>query len=417
VEFSVIWIVLAVLVGFYVAFTIGANDVANAMGTSVGSKALTLMQAVLVAAIFEFLGAVLVGSHVTNTIRKGIIDPLTFTPHPELLLYGMFAALISTGIWIHLATNYGLPISTTHSIVGSIIGFGIVASGFMSIGWGKVGTIALSWIVSPALGGFIAFYMYKFISKRILNAENPIKSLKKFAPFLTLLLIYIITLSVFFKGLKHLHLDFTFLSASLWGLGIGLLGSLITYLLSIKYTKDKQYMVIEDEYKDIEKVFAFLQVISACSVAFSHGANDVANAIGPAAAIVNLIQNNGQILTNIPVPIWLLALGGLGIVTGLAILGYKVIKTIGHEITELTPTRGFAAEFAAATTVILASRLGLPVSTTHTLVGAVVGVGLARGINAINLKIMRDIIISWLITLPLAGGLTIIIYEIIVNVV
>jgi len=404
------WGIAAIIVGFYVAFTIGANDVANAMGTSVGSRAITIAQAVLIAATFEFLGSVLVGSHVTNTIRKGIIDPMAYAGDPKLLLYGMFSALLATGIWIHLSTTYGMPISTTHSIVGAVIGFGIISRGLYSISWGKVVEIVLSWVTSPVLGGLIGYFIYKFISRMILNASDTLNALRKYSPFLVFLLGYIITLSFLFKGLKNLHLNLDFIHASMWGIGVGIVAALFIFFISKKFTKsgarsDREELML------VEKVFGVMQIISACSMAFSHGANDVANAIGPVAAIINILKE-GQIKANVPVPVWLLALGGGGIVAGLGLYGYKVIKTIGEKITELTPTRGFSAEFAAATTVLLASKMGLPISTTHTLVGSVVGVGLARGLRALNLRMMRDIIISWLLTLPLAAGLTIIIYEI-----
>ncbi len=404
------WGIAAILVGFYVAFTIGANDVANAMGTSVGSKAITIAQAVLIAAIFEFLGSVLVGSHVTNTIRKGIIDPMAYAGNPDILLYGMFAALLATGIWIHLSTTYGMPISTTHSIVGAVIGFGIISRGFYSVTWGKVGEIVLSWVTSPVLGGLIGFFMYKFINRYILNAENSLHALRKYSPILVFLLGYILTLSFLFKGLKNLHLDLTFWQASMWGAIVGIIGGIFILIISRKFTAAGARNDRE-ELQMVERVFGIMQIISACSVAFSHGANDVANAVGPVAAIVNILKE-GKIQPNVPVPVWLLAMGGAGIVAGLAIYGYKVIKTIGEKITELTPTRGFSAEFAAATTVLVASKMGLPISTTHTLVGSVVGVGLARGLRALNFRMMRDIIFSWLLTIPLAAGLTMIIFEI-----
>ena len=406
------WGIAAIIVGFYVAFTIGANDVANAMGTSVGSKAVTIAQAVLIAAIFEFLGSVFVGSHVTNTVRKGIIEPMAYAGNPDLLLYGMFSALLATGIWIHLSTSYGMPISTTHSIVGAVIGFGIISRGFSSVAWGKVGTIALSWVTSPVLGGLIGFFVYKYIKTKILNSPDVVNALRRHTPILVFLLGYILTLSFLFKGLKNLHLNLNFIQASEWGAGVGLAGALFIYYISQKFTQSRAKNERE-ELKMIERVFAVMQILSACSVAFSHGANDVANAIGPVAAVVNILKE-GKIAPNVPVPVWLLALGGAGIVTGLGIYGYKVIKTIGEKITELTPTRGFSAEFAAATTVLLASKMGLPISTTHTLVGSVVGVGLARGLEALNLRLMRDITISWLLTLPLAAGLTILIYEILI---
>ncbi len=402
------WILLiAFPLGLYMAWNIGANDVANAMGTSVGSGALSFKQAVVCAGIFEFLGAVLVGGHVTQTIRKGIINPETFVAMPEHLAMGMMAALLASGLWLHLASHFGLPVSTTHSIVGGVIGFGFIVTGPASVEWGKVGQIVISWVVSPVSGGLLSFLMFTFIRSKVLDSEHPVKALKRITPFLIFLVITILCISFAYKGLKNLHLDLPLPEALLVGSVVGVLAGLAGKLLIKKITETGDQ---ELDLRRVEKVFAMLQIMTACYVAFAHGANDVANAIGPLAAIYAIAQS-GSVIMNVSVPIWMLFLGGIGIVFGLATFGYKVIQTVGQKITEITPSRGFSAEFGAATTVLICSKMGLPISTTHTLVGAVIGVGLARGISALNLGIIRSIISSWVITIPFTAILSMVCYK------
>jgi PiT family inorganic phosphate transporter len=399
-------LLIAVSVGLYMAWSIGANDVANAFGTSIGSKALTFKQVVLIAAIFEFAGAVLVGSHVTNTVRKGIVDSSLFTATPEILAYGMVSALLAASIWLHIASTIGWPVSTTHSIVGGITGFGLVAGGFSAIAWGKMAQIVISWVLSPLLGGIIAAAMFIFISRRIIDTEDPHLHLKKVTPYLIFLVITILFLSIVYKGLKNLHLDLPFNQALLIASLIGLFAAVTGKVLIDK---------IEPGYKggfnEVERVFRYLQIMTACYVAFAHGANDVANSIGPVAAVISVILTKA-VQMKVEVPIWLLFIGGGGIVLGLATYGYKVIEMVGKKITEITPSRGFSAEFGAATTVLIASKLGLPVSTTHTLVGSVIGVGLARGMAALNLRVIRDIFISWGATIPFTAILTFLFYKV-----
>ncbi len=399
-------LLIAVLVGLYMAWNIGANDVANAFGTSIGSKALTFKQVVLIAAIFEFAGAVLVGSHVTNTVRKGIIDSSLFTATPELFAYGMVSALLAASIWLHIASTIGWPVSTTHSIVGGIAGFGLVAGGFSAIAWGKMAQIVISWVLSPLLGGIIAAAMFIFISRRIIDTENPHLQLKKVTPYLIFLVISILFLSIIYKGLKNLHLDLPFNQALLIASLIGLFAAVISKVLI-----DKVEPGHKGGFDAVERVFRYLQILTACYVAFAHGANDVANSIGPVAAVISVIQTK-TVQMKVDVPIWLLFIGGGGIVIGLATYGYKVIEMVGKKITEITPSRGFSAEFGAATTVLIASKLGLPVSTTHTLVGSVIGVGLARGMAALNLRVIRDIFISWGATIPFTAILTVLFYKV-----
>ncbi|MFP4465899.1 MAG: inorganic phosphate transporter [Candidatus Goldiibacteriota bacterium] len=404
-------VIFAVIVAFYSAVNIGGNDVANAMGTSVASKAVTYKQAVLIAAVFEFAGAFFVGSHVTNTVRKEMIDLTQFVGEPRLIIYGMTATLVGTTVWMRIATHFGWPVSTTHSIVGAVIGFGIIAKGLDVVQWGKVTGIAASWIISPISGGIMAFLIFTFIRNFILEAKNPVRRTKMIAPFLVAMVIYIIMLSLVYKGLANINLDLSFKTASIMALAGAFLGGITAKILIERHFKTVNNDG-ELNYKKVEKIFAVLQIITACYVAFAHGANDVANAVGPLAAIITVVKTN-EVMMSVAVPMWILALGGGGIVLGLIVLGTRVMETIGKKITEIVPSRGFTAEFAAATTVLICSKMGLPVSTTHTIVGAVIGVGFARGIGALNLKVIGSIVSSWFITLPAAMLFTIITYKII----
>ncbi len=402
-------LVAGCIFGFFMAWGIGANDVANAMGPSVGAKALTLSQAILVACIFEFAGAYLAGGEVTSTIRKGIIDPVLFTDSPELLVFGMMASLLAAGIWLIIASFKGWPVSTTHSIVGAIVGFAAVGISYESVNWSKVSAIVSSWIVSPIIAGAISFTIFRSVQKLILNTLNPFDNAKKYVPGYIFLVGFIISMVTLLKGLKHVGLTLNFQDSLTYSLLIGiciaLLGSLI--LRRVENTYEKRGDVVFD---GVEKVFGVLMVFTACAMAFAHGSNDVANAVGPLAAIVSVVQSGGVIASKSIMPWWILLLGGVGIVSGLAMLGYRVIETVGRNITELTPSRGFAAVLATAATVVLGSGTGLPFSTTHTLVGAVLGVGLARGLSAIDLGVVGRIIISWVVTLPVGAGLSILFF-------
>ena len=400
---------VASLGGLYMAWTIGANDVANAMGTSVGSGALTLRGAIVVAAIFEFGGAMLVGGSVTNTIRKGIVDIEAIGADPMIMAVGMTCCLLAAALWLNLATYAGWPVSTTHSIVGAVVGFGVTAGGMGAVDWGTVGSIAASWVVSPVMGGLLGYGLFVFIQRTILTAPDPLAAIKRWGPILTFPIISILALSAMFKGLKPLRLDLAFGPAVALALGIGLVASVMAVPIFQRVAK------ANGDDKDValgrtEKVFMVLQVMTACFVAFAHGSNDVANAVGPLAAVFEAIK--GGVSETVQVPYRVLLIGGVGIVVGLATYGYKIMATIGKKITELTPSRGFSAEFAAATTIVVASKMGLPVSTTHTLVGAVIGVGFGRSIGAINTRVLRGIFASWFITVPftalLAAGLFII---------
>lgn len=465
-EVEVILKILVLVVGFYMAWNIGANDVSNAMGTSVGSGALTLRRAVFLAAILEFAGAYFVGGNVSETMQKGLIDTEMFITQPMVLVLGMCAALLGTGIWLQVASFFGWPVSTTHAIVGGIIGFGALIGGVEAIQWKEVGSIGASWIISPVLSGIISYFIFHILQKKILYAINPAEATRKLIPLLIFIVFGTFTLSLIFNGLDNFNFTITFQKALSIAILVGIIASLIAYLivrripipescplplshhlpqnvvsldkamkhlqrvrvasydethdrvseilvdvktLSEKLRKEGSFSARTSEYSVVEKMFAFLQILSACFVAFAHGANDVANAIGPVAAVLDIIKN-GVISDTAVIPSYLLAFGGLGIVIGLATWGWRVIETIGKKITELTPTRGFCAEFGAATTILVASKLGLPVSTTHCLVGAVFGVGLARGIKALNLNMIRDIILSWFVTIPASAAMSIVLY-------
>ncbi len=401
-EHAVVYIVLACVLGLYMTWGVGANDVANAMGTSVGSGAITVKKAIFIAAIFEFAGAFLAGGHVTGTIRKGIIDA-AFVPSPEILVFGMLSALLGAGIWLMVASYFGWPVSTTHTIVGSLIGFGVVGLGVEAVQWGEVSKILASWIVSPLLGGTIAYLLSISVRKLILEADAPMLAAKRYGPVYVFLMGVLIALVTVWKGLAHLNIELTTAQAVGVALGIGLLTAAVGRALIMRIEVDPE-AEIKFHYAGVEKVFAPLCVFTACSMAFAHGSNDVANGIGPLAAVVS-IATSGEVLQESALPLWILLLGGGGIVLGLATMGYKVMRTIGTKITELTPSRGFCAELAAASTVVIASRFGLPVSTTHIIVGAVLGVGFARGVAAIDMRVVVGIVTSWVVTLPVGAGL------------
>jgi PiT family inorganic phosphate transporter len=408
-----IFLIMACVFGFFMAWGIGANDVANAMGTSVGSRALTITQAILIAMVFEFLGAYLAGGEVTATIRKGIIDPDVMKDDPQLMVYGMMSALLAAGTWLMIASIKGWPVSTTHTIVGAIVGFASVGISVDAVHWGKVGGIVASWVVSPIMAGSISFALFMSVKALILDTEDPFHRAKKYIPIYMWMVGFMMSMVTLLKGLKHIGLDLDlglgskFANAVPVSIVIGLLAAGLGALLlrRIKDEPDEQ-----DRFRSVERVFAVLMVFTACSMAFAHGSNDVANAVGPLAAIVGTVQSGGEIAAKSAMPWWILLVGAMGIAVGLATYGWRVIQTVGTKITELTPSRGFAAELGAASTVVIASATGLPISTTHTLVGAVLGVGFARGIGAINLRVIGTIFMSWIITLPAGAGLAILFF-------
>ncbi len=458
------WLFFAILIaGLYMAWSIGANDVANAMGTSVGSGALTLFQAVVIAAVLEFCGAYFFGGHVAETVQKGIVNPEVFADRPLDLVYGMFASLVGVGIWLQLATYFGWPVSGTHSIVGALIGFGTIIGGVDAVYWENVGFIISSWLLSPLSGAILGFLIFTWLRNTVLYRSHPLETTKRVMPYLVFAVVSLLALFVIYDGMKNLHHDLSFWQTLLIALAIGGAGSLLSIFLIQKYayvetqpkpsshapemfmalekarkqlkqvnasgeqafqlqsiiseidslkqslSHPEDFVLASQEFKVIEKMFGTLQLLSACMMAFAHGANDVANAIGPLAAATEILQT-GSVALSSDIQPWALALGGFGIVLGLATWGWRVIETIGKKLTELTPTRGFAAEFSAAVTILIASRLGMPISTTHTLVGAVVGVGLARGLEALNVSTMRSIVISWIVTVPAGAIITLIVF-------
>lgn len=405
-QYGHIIVILACVFGFFMAWGVGANDVANAMGTSVGSKALTLKQAIMIAIIFEFMGAYLAGGAVTSTIRKGIIDPALLSGTPELLVFGMMSALLAAGIWLLVATHFGWPVSTTHSIVGAIVGFAAVGISVDAVNWGKVSKIVASWVVSPVTAGLIAFFLFRSVQKLILDTDKPFENAKKYIPYYIFMVGFIISMVTFTKGLKHVGLDMSWGESALASVGIGIITMLIGMRMQKRIHPDPD-ADREHHFTSVEKLFGILMMFTACAMAFAHGSNDVANAVGPLAAVVGVVSAGGEVAQKTAMPAWILLLGGGGIVAGLVMYGHKVIATVGTNITELTPSRGFAATLAAATTVVVASGTGLPISTTHTLVGAVLGVGLARGMAALNMRMIGTIFVSWVVTLPAGAGLAI----------
>ncbi|MEM8727278.1 MAG: inorganic phosphate transporter [Chlamydiota bacterium] len=464
---DVILTALVLVAGLYMAWNIGANDVSNAMGTSVGSGALTLFKAVIIAGVLEFCGAFFLGGNVSKTMQSGIVNPDIFAHHPKTLLYGMLAALTATALWLQVASYFGWPVSTTHAIIGALLGFGAMAGGIDAVRWSEVGRIAMSWVISPALSGLFAFLIFSTLQRKILFAMNPINATRRLIPITVFIVLFVFCLSILLNGLGSFQIEFSITETLLIGCVVGFIGGLIAFFALKKVylpqpqsvstnisqqvfslnkavrhlkrvqltTTGKQRERIGDllkgveeyatkvgehsnlytsgsDYKIVEKMFASLQIMSAAYVAFAHGANDVANAIGPVAASLEIIRKGG-FAAHSPVPPWLPAMGGMGIVLGLATWGWRVMETIGRKITELTPTRGFSAEFGAAITILIASKCGLPISTTHCIVGAVLGVGFARGLSALNLRILRDIALSWVITIPSSAIVCILLFYII----
>lgn len=453
----------ALVFGFYMAWNIGANDVANALGTSVGSGALTLKRAVILAAVMEFSGALIAGRNVSSTVMKGMVNSEIFAHDPMVLALGMLAALLASGAWLQIASYNGWPVSTTHSIIGAVVGFGLVYGGVTAIHWEKVSYIACSWLVSPVMSGLLAFAMFRFLSVRIFYRADPLRAARRTMPLLVFVIVNFMTLYLAKKGLKQADFQLNWVVTFALSATVGAMGAFLVYRrIETLHSKNGDYEdpyapdprtivwlekaakhlrrvkdVSQDEprfqvgeilnqvndlktsfelrtekkasssdYREVEKMFSYIQMLSASMMAFGHGANDVANAIGPLAAVVAIVKS-GSVVHETGIPPWILAMGGIGIVIGLATWGWRVIETIGRKITQLTPSRGFSAEFGAAITILLASQLGMPISTTHTLVGGVLGVGMARGIGAINMATVRDILLSWMITIPAGAVLAI----------
>jgi len=461
---NVVLTILVLFSGFYMAWNIGANDVSNAMGTSVGSGALTLFKAVIIAGILEFCGAFFLGGRVSKTMQQGIVNPDFFVHDPTILLYGMISALIATAVWLQIASYFGWPVSTTHAIVGALLGFGALIGGLHTLHWAQIGNIALSWVISPIISALFSYLIFSILQRKVLFTMNPIAATIRLVPVLFFIVLFVFTLSVLFNRLGSLHFQLSFLKIIGISFTISSIGSLTSMIILKKirlpqsYTpspnlsqqmhslnkvmrhlqriklsssqqqREKVKNILQEvqsyskemkndlslckttsDYNTVEKIFGLLQIVSASYVAFAHGANDVANAIGPVAGALEIIGTGHPSLTW-NTPSWLLAMGGLGIVIGLATWGWRVMETIGKKITQLTPTRGFSAEFGAAITILIASQCGMPISTTHCIVGSVLGVGLAKGLSALNIRMLRDIVLSWIITLPSSAIVCILIF-------
>ncbi len=399
--------VLAIAFTFFMAWGVGANDAANAIATSVGSRAITLKHALIIAIVFEFLGAYLAGGEVTETIRKGIIHPNAIEGKGDILILGMLASLLAAGSWLFIASYKGWPVSTTHSIIGAIVGFGAFVLGVDAIEWLKVGTIVSSWVISPIMSGTIAYFIFLSVKKYILDSPDTYQAAIRFVPFYVGLTGFVISMITLTKGLKHI------------GLGIGFIESLLLsmFIAFLMMLLGKAFIARIDRFTQqgkrnhpVERIFSMLMVFTACSMAFAHGSNDVANAVGPLAAIFGIIQSGGEIGGQSMTNEWILLIGALGISVGLLTMGYRVMATVGQRITALTPSLGFAAELSAAATVVIASGTGLPISTTHTLIGAVVGVGLVQGKDELNWSTVGSICQSWIITIPAGAFLAICFY-------
>nr|WP_206204327.1 inorganic phosphate transporter [Thermococcus sp. LS1] len=392
---------ITIILGFSMAWAIGANDAANSMSTAVGAKAITPKQAVIIAGILEFTGAYFFGKSVTETIRKGILYPDKITD-PTVLIYGSIAALLAATIWLVMATKFGLPVSTTHSIIGGIAGYGIAYAGLSIVNWDKMAQVVLSWILSPIIGALMAYFIFKALTKSIFESGNPVRSARIWSPF-WIGMAFVVIGAMFY--IKVLHGSDLKRGVIFYGLPLGIIVFILSYfLIKVRFPSS-------DPYIGVESIFKKVQVVTSAYVALAHGANDVANAIGPVAAVY-AVATMGLAGMQVPVPRWILALGGVGIAVGVATYGYRVMETVGKKITELTNTRGFTIDFSAATVVLVASWLGMPISTTHTVVGAVIGIGLARGVKAINKNIVRDIIISWFVTVPIAAFVSAVIFKV-----
>lgn len=395
-------LIVGYIVGFYMAWNIGANDVANSMASAVGAKAITIRQAIFIAGILNIVGATFIGSHVTNTIRKGIVSTEVLSD-PHAALIGALSALLAAALWVSFATFKSLPVSTTHSIVGAMIGFGVMTGGLSVINWPKLGAVVASWVISPAFSFIIAFLLFKFIVKAVLSKNDPFVWGLKFSPLFIGSTLFVVVLSFLFKTPlgKTLALGNTaaIMAALFSAVSLGYFGK---YLLS---------RILSRHQAKVEEIFRRIQIGTSCYVALAQGANDVANAIGPLAVIYFLVKS-GQVGDKVPVPLFLLFFGGIGIACGIAMAGHRVMKTIGTKITTLNNSRGFTVDFAAATTVLIASKMGLPVSTTHAAVGGVIGVGVARGFEAVNFRIVFQIMIYWVLTVPAAALTSMAIYTI-----
>jgi PiT family inorganic phosphate transporter len=387
-------LIVGYIFGFYMAWNIGANDVANSMASAVGAKAITIRQAILIASVLNVIGATFIGSHVTNTIRKGIVSTEVLSD-PQLALIGALSALLAAALWVSFATWKSLPVSTTHSIVGAMIGFGIMAGGLDVINWPKLGAVILSWVISPVFSMVIAFLLFKLIVRLVLSSDDAGAAALRWSPVFIGSAGFVVVLSFLFKTPLGKKFAVTMPTALI-------IGAVMAYVLGMAGKMSINRFVMRRRNQGAEEIFRRIQIGTSCYVALAHGANDVANAIGPLAVIYFLVKT-GAVGAKVPVPVFLLLFGGVGIACGIWMAGYRVMTTIGTKITTLTNTRGFCVDFSAATTVLLASKMGLPVSTTHAAVGGVMGVGIARGMEAVNFRIVLQIMLYWVLTVPAAA--------------
>lgn len=400
-----LFILLACLFGLLMTWGVGANDLANVMSTAMGSKSIKPLQAIIIAIVFEFAGAFLAGGSVMSTVRSGIIDTNLLTQSPDILVFGMLAVLIAGTTWMTLASFLSMPVSITHTIIGSIIGFGCVLISPSAVQWSVVIPIAISWVSSPAIAGIFSYLLFMIVQQAVFAKPDPLASAKRCVPWFIFIIAFVLAFDAIARGIRHWSSITLGIPASI---GLSVVIALITVLLSFRMiarVSISEQASRRFAFEAVEKVFAILMFFTACAMVFAHGSNDIANAVGPMAAIVTLVQQG--YLDSQALPVWIIFLGCSGVIVGLLMYGRKVIETVGSSITALTPSRAFAATFAAAMTVVLSTSMGVPVSATQTLVGGVLGVGLAKGIGALNLKVVRNIFMSWFITVPAGAGLTI----------
>tara|TARA_Y200000002_G_scaffold189472_1_gene156350 strand:+ start:1812 stop:3074 length:1263 start_codon:yes stop_codon:yes gene_type:complete len=403
---------LAIVASFSMSWAIGANDVANAMGTSVGSRSITIRQAILIAAIFEALGAFSASGQVTETLRQGIVNVEIFQDRPMVLVIGMLSALFASATWLIIATYRGWPVSTTHTVVGAIIGFALLTVKLSQINWFVILRIASSWVFTPLLAAFAAYMLFRSVYRYVLAAVEPRLAARKWLPVYVFSAVFVTMLVTIFQGLEPLGYRVEIMPTLIFSTVVSLsLSILFRQLLEQNYLEENTDDLFDFAF--VESSFGVLTVFTACAMAFAHGSNDIANAIGPLVAIVDILVDHRISIDSAPIPIWIVGLGSAGVVSGLAMYGYRIMDTVGVKITPLTPSRSFSAQLSTALIVILASGVGLPVSTTQTLVGAVLGVGFARGIGALNLNVVKSIFVSWLVTLPCGAILAIFYFQLI----
>lgn len=409
-DYSTLSLSIAIVLCFLMTWGVGANDLANVMSTTMGSKALNAKQAMLIAVFFEFAGAFFGGTGVTETIRDGIINTSQLSDQPLILIEGMLGVLFACTVWMNLASFFGVPVSITNALVGSMVGFGSVVFGSDAVHWNQVWHIAIGWVTSPLISGITAYFLFFTIQQSIFVSTDPLKKAKLYVPIYLLLIGLILSFITVFKGLHHFHIQLNFtqnlIITVITSIAIAILGMVI-----IKHIPEKPHMKRRELFLQVERYFAVLMAMTACAMVFAHGSNDVALAVGPLSIVHSLVHNNHQPFGAADYPGWIILFGCVGVVAGFLIYGRRVIETVGSAITTLTPSRAFAATVSAATTVVIATSIGIPVSATQTLVGAVLGVGLARGIGALNLIVIRNIFTSWILTLPAASLLTIISYQ------